>query len=228
MRLILIGCEYAGTTTLAEAIRSWSNEVMGRGLLLYHDHWKIPHTSGHQGFDDLSLTDEEQEQVLALNPKVKEMVQRHNLWYHISAGALRGPDYMAVGLHIENAVYAPLYFDYYVGDRAWARRAVVEHVEDTILEFAPDIVLVLVKASPETIARRMKESPHHNAVLQEEDISHVLGEFETEYERSAIRNKFTLDTSHATVEEVLAQFVEKIEPFLSESDRTRILAHKAS
>ena len=199
----------------------------GKGLLLYHDHWKIPHTSGLPGFDELSFTEEERKQIPALSPMAKEVIQRHNISYHIAPEALHGPDYLAVGLHIETAIYAPLYFGYYVGDRAWARRAVVEHAEDTILEFAPDIVLVLVKASPDTIARRMKENPHHNAVLQEEDIEHVLGEFEAEYERSAIRNKFTIDTSRATVEETLAQFVKEIEPHLSEADRVRILAHRA-
>ena len=30
MRLILIGCEYSGTTTLAEGVRGWSNEAMGK------------------------------------------------------------------------------------------------------------------------------------------------------------------------------------------------------
>ena len=29
MRLILIGCEYSGTTTLAEEVRGWSNEAYG-------------------------------------------------------------------------------------------------------------------------------------------------------------------------------------------------------
>ena len=31
MRVILIGCEYAGTTTLADGIQRWSHEVMGEG-----------------------------------------------------------------------------------------------------------------------------------------------------------------------------------------------------
>ena len=230
MRLILIGCEYAGTTTLAEGIRTWSNEVMGKGkgLLAYHDHWKIPHTSGHPGLDDENLfTHEEQEQVLALSPKAKDMIQRHNITYHVQPDALRNPDYVAIGLHIENAIYAPMYFGYYVGDQAWAKRAVMEHVEQTIVEFAPDMLLVLVKASPETIAARIKGSPHHNPVLQEGDIEQVLGEFEAEYDRSAIRNKFVLDNTAATVEETLAQCVEEMEPYLNETDRMRILTHSA-
>ena len=229
MKVILIGCEYVGTTALAEAIRKWSYEVMdeGKGIPLYHDHWKIPHTSGHPGFDEFTFTDEEQEQVLALSPMAKEMIQRHSLYYHIQPEALRNDDYLTIGLHIENAIYAPLYFGYYVGDRAWAKRSSIEQIEHGILEFAPDMTLVLLKASPDTIARRMKESPHHNQVIREQDIERVLGEFETEYGRTAIKNKFTLDTTSATVEETLGQFVTEIEPFLSETDRVRILAENA-
>ena len=63
--------------------------------------------------------------------------------------------------------------------------------------------------------------------LQEADIERVLDEFATEHEKSAIRNKFTIDTSHATEDETLAQFVEQFEPYLSEPDTRRILTHKA-
>ena len=230
MRLILIGCEYSGTTTLAEGVRSWSNEVMGKGkgLVAYHDHWKIPHTSGHRGLDDENFfTPEEQAQFLALSPKAKEMFQRHSLTYHVQPDALRNPDYVAIGLHIENAIYAPMYFDYYVGDQAWARRAVMEHVEETILEFAPDTLLVLVKAPPETIAQRMKDSPHYNPVLQEQDIGRVLDEFAAEYERSAIRNKIAIDTGRATAGDTVQLFVKEMEPYLNDSDLVRILANKA-
>ena len=129
MRVILIGCEYAGTTTLADGIQRWSHEVMGEGngLRAFHDHWKIPHVSGHPGLDDENLfTPEEQEQFLALTPKTKEMIQRYSVTYHLTPGALRNPDYVSVGLHIENAIYGALYFGYYTGEQAWMRRAVLD------------------------------------------------------------------------------------------------------
>ena len=47
MRLILVGCEYVGTTKLANAIDDWMASSMGVRFSLIHDHWKIPHTSGH-------------------------------------------------------------------------------------------------------------------------------------------------------------------------------------
>ncbi len=230
MRALLIGCEYTGTTTLAEGIRSWSHSVMGegKGLMAYHDHWKIPHTSGHVGLDDENIfTPEEQEQFLAMTPKAKEMFQRHNITYHVQPDALRNPDYLSIGLHIENGIYAPMYFDYYVGDTAWMKRAVIDHIEEVIHEFAPTMPLVLVKASREAIAERMKASPHHNPVVRQEDIPRVLDEFEAEFERSTIGNKLTVDTTEGTPEQTLGQFLKQFEPHLTESDTLRILTHQA-
>ena len=47
MYLILIGCEYAGTTTLAHAISEWSKENLGTEFKLIHDHYKLPDTKPH-------------------------------------------------------------------------------------------------------------------------------------------------------------------------------------
>ena len=47
MRLILVGCEYVGNTTLANAIDDWMDITIGARFSLIHEHWKIPHTSGH-------------------------------------------------------------------------------------------------------------------------------------------------------------------------------------
>ena len=42
MYLILAGCEYAGTTTLAHAINEWMQASMGAEFKLIHDHFKLP------------------------------------------------------------------------------------------------------------------------------------------------------------------------------------------
>ena len=42
MRLILVGCEYVGTTTLANKIEQWASENMGARLNDFHSHWKYP------------------------------------------------------------------------------------------------------------------------------------------------------------------------------------------
>lgn len=223
MRLILAGCEYSGTTTLSNAIDDWLDEKMGVRFSLIHDHWKIPHTSGHPP----SATDEEQKQILALSPNLKEMTQRHSLYYHIQYNSWNTPDYMSIGLHIDDSVYGPIYFDYGGVGKPHDRVIVSQQVERSMLVFAPDMVLVHVKASPETVARRMKENPHQNSALKEADIEKVQADFEAAVERSAIGHKITLDTTESTLYETITEFNRKIEAHLSEADRSRILTHRS-
>ena len=56
--------------------------------------------------------------------------------------------------------------------------------------------------------------------------SEVLRLFEEGCARSAIQGKITLDTSSATVEETIAEFVHRVEPHLTDTDRSRILVHR--
>jgi thymidylate kinase len=219
MRLFLIGCEYAGTTTLANAIHRWTRETMGIDLGSIHDHWKIPHTIGHP--PDLSA--EEQAQVLALSSKVKEAMQRHNLYYHTPTKPDDG-DFIIIGHYIEDAIYAQLYYGYGGEGQAGDRIIHAKQIEHQIMKYTPQIVLILVKAAPEVIARRMKENPHPHGLVGEHDIERVLRRFEEEYRRSMLPRKFTLDTSTATIEETLAEFAQKIQPYLTLADRVRLLA----
>ncbi|MDA1347400.1 MAG: hypothetical protein O3A47_00795 [Chloroflexi bacterium] len=96
-----------------------------------------------------------------------------------------------------------------------------------MLHHAPDTVLVLVKASPDVILRRMTESPHERGVLREEDIQLVLDRFEDEFKLSLISNKLALETSVASVDDTLTEFVAKAKRHLSEVDRSRLLALQA-
>jgi len=231
MRLLLIGCEYSGTTTLAKAIWKWGQDEMGADFGLFHDHWKIPNVTGHWPIDvDSFATEKEQKELLSISSKLKEQMQRHSLYYHIQPGAFNVgreeeqgfySDYMAIGMHIEDAVYGPLYFGYGAEGQPAPRTLVCQTVERALLEHAPDFVLVLVKASAAVIARRMKDDPHTNQVLQEGDIERVLGRFEEEFEKSSLHTKLTIDTSSTSVEETLITFAEEIEPHLSVSDRER-------
>ena len=96
-----------------------------------------------------------------------------------------------------------------------------------MLELAPDTVHVLLTCAPEVLRKRMREDPHTNALVQDKDVELVLGRFEEEYERSLINNKFTIDTSTATAEQCVTEFLTKYEPFMTVADRTRILVHTA-
>ena len=220
MRLIIVGCEYAGTTTLVDNVGAWVERAMG-GTMGKHDHWKIPEVS-HSAH-----TKEENLAFLALSPALRESFQRYHMEYHMSRSFYADPHHVMVGFHIDEAIYAPLYYGYGGEGQPAARGSMARRIEAKIMEMAPDTALVLVKASPEVIARRMKEEPRHNRLVQEKDIELVLQRFEEEYDRSWLGKKFTLDTSAATVEESLAQFVEQFEPLMTEGDRLRMLTHQS-
>ena len=224
MRLIIVGCEYAGKTTLANEIVEWTGRTMGGGRT-FHDHFTIPNPE---------MTHESREQFLTVTPQIKEMYQRFMVAHHLSPEFYRGPDHNLTGFHIEEAVYAPLYYGYGGGDSGagsrspegqrtvWART-----MEKEILEIAPDTVLVHMQAEPDVIARRMKETPHEYSVVRGDDIEHVLRRFDEQVGWSLIHRKMVLDTTSATVDETLAEFEEKIERFLTDADRLRIVTHQA-
>ena len=88
------------------------------------------------------------------------------------------------------------------------------------------MVLALVKASPDVIRRRMAENPHPHQVVPNKDIEMVSARFEEEFERSAITNKLTVDTSADTVEQSLASLLEQYDPFLNDADKLRIVVKK--
>ena len=48
MRIIMIGCEYAGKTTLAGKTVDWIVEAMGRSspICAWHDHFVLPFNEG--------------------------------------------------------------------------------------------------------------------------------------------------------------------------------------
>ena len=73
----------------------------------------------------------------------------------------------------------------------------------------------------------IQTKPHKYGLLQDKDVEFVLERFEEEYERSLITNKFIIDTSKSTPEQCLKEFVSKFEPYITDSDRVRILVNSA-
>ena len=74
---------------------------------------------------------------MALSPKLKEQIQRYALEYHLGTSFYEYPDHGLVGFHIEEAVYAPLYYGY-GGPREYAdRRVMARSIEAHILDMAP-------------------------------------------------------------------------------------------
>ena len=234
MRLILIGCEYTGKSTLAGNISRWMIEKMGVPLVRWHDHFVVPRLDGHtiiraegsdaaigKTEDDLN-TEEDEEQIMSLRPNVLEQLQRHNVWRHLHPGLLSADDVLFINFYYAEAVYAPLYYGY-GGPGSFADRSERAREWDReLLLYAPDMALVHVIANPAVVAERMATRPRVRGILEEHDIPFVLDRFREEYAASLIKRKFTLDTSNMTPQQTLAQFVERIRPHLSEVDRQRI------
>ena len=237
MNVIMIGCEFAGKTTLADLIVEWCESNLG-GSSHFHDHFTIPSSE---------LTGQASEEYRAAHPQIKEMLQRFMISYHVSESFYGDPDHNLMGAHIEEAVYAPLYYGYGGKDSGSPSRSpegqrteLARHYEEEILERAPEVVLVLVEASPEVIRQRMRASafPYTDTVaaqrrskpfgeptrgvVQEEDVELVVDRFREEFAASLIRNKMVLDTTSATPGETLAEFVQKMEPFFTGADRERM------
>jgi hypothetical protein len=226
MRLLLIGCEYVGANTLGRAIHQWMKDVHKIDLGSVHAHWKVPNTILH--YPD-ELSDQEYQSILALSKTILEANQRHNLYYHAPA-APADWDQMLIGHYIENQIYAELYYLWYgYGGVGQTDVRIIPHskgLEDRILQYAPHTVLILLKAAPETIAKRMRTNPHKYPVVPEKDIQLVSRRFEEEYNKAKFTHRFTLDTSTATVEETLAEFIEKIQPHLTPTDLKRMASNK--
>ena len=241
MNTIMVGCEFTGKTTLANEIVEWSERNLG-GSSHFHDHFTIPSTE---------LGSEAAEQYKTAHPQIKEMFQRFMMDYHASAAFYDAPDHHLMGFHIEEAVYAPLYYGYGGKDSAAPNRSpegqrteMARRTEAKILERAPGVVLVLMKATPEVIRKRMranvfpdkstteaqkKSKPFGEptrGVVREESVELVLDRFQEEFDASLIQNRIVLDTTTATVDETMAELVDKIQPFLSDADRKRIRDHK--
>ena len=118
MYLILIGCEYAGTTTLAHAINEWAQESLGTEFKLIHDHYKLPDTKPHGP----ELTPEDIAAFQQLSPRLTEVIQRHNLYYHTPWASGSNENFMGIGLYFEELVYATKYYGYGGRGQDGARR----------------------------------------------------------------------------------------------------------
>ena len=224
MKILLAGIEYVGTTTIANSLRTWKEEVTGEPFTLIHDHSKLPHTSGHP--DDTTI--EEQQQVLNLSPKLKEMYHRYSIYYHIHHYA--GADDLTIGLHIEEAIYARKYFGYGQKGEPFDRDIVFGQVERRIKQITTDpIIIIHLTADAEVIARRLSEmsdsAQHTNSPLKREDIPEIKSEYERLIARSDIGPKIHVDTSTDTPDETLKKITKLIEPHFTEHDRERIRSH---
>ena len=229
MKILLVGIEYVGTTTIANLLAQWKTELTGEAFYmgLIHDHSKLPHTSGHP--DDTTL--EEQQQILNLSPKLKEMYHRYGIYYHLHHYV--HDDDLSIGLHIEESIYARHYYQYGLEGDRFDRESTFDQMEKRIKQITDDpIILVHLTAEPEVIKSRMvqlKDSPEHsNSPLREEDIEAIMSDYQRLVDRSTIGPVIKLDTSTDTPEQTLGRLVPLLEPHFTASDKHKIDEYKSS
>lgn len=228
MNIITIGCEYTGTTSLMLRFQGWIKDAFGQ-TTIFHDHFKLPNASGHPPLDPDSIifTEDEKRLVFQMTPKVKELFTRYTLYYHSpskpSNSTVVGG--LHIGHHIDDLIYAPMYYGYGGPGEPGDRRVEAQNVEQSFLKYVPETVLVLMRTTAEVVRSRMSSSPNADGVVRDEDIELVLRRFDEEYARSAIRNKIMLDTTDSTPDDTFQEFLCKMEPFWTEGDRLRMLTH---
>ena len=238
MRLIMIGCEYAGKTTLAVELSKWMISAMGLSFVRWHNHFVVPQVDQHlvirRESDDHPVVpgkgaadhfaEEEQEQILALTPSLLEQFQRHMIWRHLHPNAYAEDDYLVINWYYADSVYAPLYYGFGDAGTFADRRQRARAWDAEVMKLGPDTVLVLVEASADVIRQRMGENPRARCILQEKDVELVLDRFREEYDNSLIYRRFTLDTTDTTLEHTVQGFLRQMWPHLSQADRLRMLS----
>jgi hypothetical protein len=209
MRIIVIGCEYAGKSTFARKLLEWG----GKHDVRFHldDHFTIP---------DASLPKEDKDTMLTLSPAFKERFQRFQMVYHVRI--LRNfRDALEVGFYSEDAIYGPLYYDYEPHFLA------IWHCRELEKELPGDTILVLLEATPEAITERMGEAPHEYQVIEKEDVPLLLERFRKEFRASTIHAKIRIDTTDLTPEQVLKEFLAKANAHLTSEDLIRIMMNES-
>ena len=215
MNLIIVGCEYTGKTTLGNNIVKWtdSNVGIGRG---FHDHFTIP---------NLELGEEAADYLLNGPIQLKEMYQRFMIAHHLSRKFYEGPDQSMIGFHIEEAVYAPLYYGYGGVDSGAPKRSLLgqrslmaREVEKELLKVARNPVLVLLTSAAATINERMESNRHERQTIKKSDVPYLLESFHNEFENSLLPKKFILDTTNTTPEQTFDEFMTKYQPYTTGDD----------
>ena len=237
MRLIIMGCEYAGKTTLAVDISKWMIQAMGLPFVRWHNHFVVPRLDQHlivfrEGEDEAMapgktaadlFTEQDEEQMLSLSPLLLEQFQRHMIWRHIHPNMYRTEDdNLLINGYYADAVYAPLYYGYGQAGTFGDRRQRARVWDAELMGLAPDTVLVLVTTSAAVVRQRMQQNPRPRCILQPQDAELVLNGFQEEYDLSLINRRFTLNTTRSSEQETFRGFLRKLWPHLSQADRLRL------
>jgi hypothetical protein len=236
MRLLVTGIEYAGKRTLGIEISRWwagqtGDEFLEPPHLSFHDHFTLPHVVHAMGHEDHKAQTEKD--LLNASAGLQQLMQLYNFSNKFGRGYTDMPDLFLIDWYYSDAVYAPLYYGFGGPGQYAERRLIARSFDAEAMSLMPDMVLVLMKASPETIRQRVVkgESPfpgrHADTYFDPKDTETVLEAFQEQFQLSLFKKKFVLDTTNASVEESLEEFKQQIQPHITPTDRLRVLTHRA-
>jgi hypothetical protein len=223
LKLIIVGCDYTGKTSLAGKIVGWMRENLSPRYandvpVGAHDHFWFPNPE---------LPPDEREKLRLLGPKAREQYQRYMISYHLQP-VFWSEDYdlVLVGFHFSEAIYAPLYYGYGEAGAYAARSAFAREIEAQIVAAHPETVLLMLRASSEVIRRRLAERPNAESPLRLEDVERVIRAHDEEYENSLIRRRFIIDGSDLSVEGMFERWLASMQSYFSPVDMLRMLTRK--
>lgn len=207
MRVIAIGTEYTGKSTLVQAIQNWGME---RGVRHHmDDHFSVP--------DQQTLKDPADQKAMNEVPSaIKERFQRFQIAYHVRL-VKKYQHVLLAGFHIEEMVYGQRY---YYPDLARP----VENPQAWEKDMPFDIILVHLTASSDVIKQRMNDDPHDYPIVPESDIEEIKTAFQEEFRKSFFKQKFQIDTSKHNADTLLQEFLDSSFPYLSAADHAIRLA----
>ena len=242
MRLVLIGCEYAGKTTLARGLAERVAVNAGSPVRV-HDHWVPPaiwdqdpatcyvigpdgvlhersRYGGLRGAERGRLASLHADDVRALSPWLLEQHQRAMVWRHLHPSVYEEdgelgpvPHSIQVDFYYAEAVYAPLYYGY-GGPGAFDDRVRrAREWDERLMQIAPETVLVHVAATAEEIERRMAAAAHTDPVLKPGHAERVLAGYVEQLGASLVRRKIDIDTTGSTPEQSLEELALQLEAY---------------
>ena len=232
MRLVVVGCEYAGKTTLARGLAERVAVNAGSPVRVY-DHWVPPaiwdqdpatcyvigpdgvllersRYRGLGGAERDRLAALHADDVRALSSWLLEQHQRAMVWRHLHPNVYEEvgelgpvPHSIQVDFYYAEAVYAPLYYGYGGPGTFDDRDRRAREWDERLMQIAPETVLVHVAATADEIERRMAAAPRADSVLKSGDAERVLRRYAEQFDASLVRRKIEIDTTGTTPEQAL-------------------------
>jgi hypothetical protein len=208
MRTLFVGVEYSGKSTLVQLLAEY-----------YRRRKLRPHVDDHFSIPDGTLSPGSREIMLTLPDDMKERMQRMQIQYHVDI-MRRYPYPIYAGWHIEEAVYTAVYgkdprSPYYEGYAYQFHRLYEAQVFEQQL---PDLVMVHLTASVDTLIRRLRQAPHEHQIIREEDIPVLAERFADEVAQSLFTYQgrtIVLDTTDRTPAQSLDELLAASEPLVT-------------